>query len=245
MINKLLLDSVQFADACGADLTNSTMVQVFVDVVSDSKLTTFKGIVLIMPAVILAFVALLCTLLIRRSRSSNVVPFIGTFSSIFGFFAAAAGLALVIVTFWKGLATLERRVEGLSHQWGPAIYLVGIGGGCLLIALVCFVISLFTNSSDNHKRETFHLYDYDLNNNKDSHIVANTPTPYDATTHLNSPTKHDSYNDYNSHNQAATTPTTQHYPSYHQYQQQPYQQQNTYQQTTYQQQNYGGGGNYY
>lgn len=216
------------------------MVQVFVDVVSDANLVTFKGILLIMPAVILSFVAFMCTLLFRRSRSSNAVPFIGTFSSIFGFFTGAAGLALVIVTFWKGLATLEHRIEGLSHQWGPAIYLVGIGSGCILIALVCFVITLFT-SSESHKRETFHLYDYDLNNN--NNITANTAAAYDTTTHLNSPKKHDSYNDYSN---AVTTPTAQHYPSYHQHQQQPYQHQNAYQQqNTYQQQNNYGGGNYY
>lgn len=164
--------------------------------------------------------------MIRRLRKNNIIPFIGTFSSLFAFFTGAAGLALVIVTFWKGLATLERRVEGLSHQWGPAIYLVGIGSGCILITLVCFVISLFTYKSESYKRETFHLYDYDLNASTNQKPMA-TSSPYDAqTTYLNSPTKQDDYE----YTHAISSPTTQHYPSYHQAQHQAYQPQTTYQQ---------------
>lgn len=230
-------DALQFADACGADLTNATQVSVFKDVVSDAKLTTFKGIVLIMPAVVFSFIALACTLLIRRIRRNNIIPFIGTFVSLFSFLTGAAGLALVIVTFWKGLATLERRVEGLSHQWGPAIYLVGIGSGCILITLVCFVISLFSYSSESHQKETFHLYDYDLNQTDGGdHYGTAANNPYDTTTHLNSP-KIDS-NGYNDYHHAVSTPSGQ-YPSYNQ---QTYQQpQHQYQQTNYHQ----SSGNYY
>ena len=215
------------------------MVKVFTDVVSDSKMTTFRGIVLIMPAVILSFLSLACTLLIRKTRQSNVVPFIGTFTSIFSFFTGAAGLALVIVTFWKSLEVLEKRVEGLSHQWGPAIYLVGIGSGCILITLVCFVISLFSYTSDSQKRETFHLYDYDLNHNEGNFGTA-TSKPYDTTTHLNSPKFENNSSGYSDYHHAVSTPPGQ-YPSYNQHQ---YQQQ--YQpQTTYQQHHQDHNGNYY
>lgn len=212
----------------------------FENVVSDAKLTTFKGIVLIMPAVIFSFIALVCTMLIRRIRKNNIIPFIGTFVSLFSFLTGAAGLALVIVTFWKGLATLEQRVEGLSHQWGPAIYLVGIGSGCILITLVCFVISLFSYSSEGHQKETFHLYDYDLNQTDggDNYGTA-VNNPYDTTTHLNSP-KIDTNNGYNDYHHAVSTPPGQ-YPSYNQ---QPYQQQQ--QQHQYQHNNYHqSSGNYY
>ncbi|KAI9264604.1 hypothetical protein EDC94DRAFT_647598 [Helicostylum pulchrum] len=228
-------DSIQFADACGADLTNTTTVKVFTDVVSDSKLTTFKAIVLIMPAVILSFIALACALFIRRARSSNVIPFIGTFASLFAFFTGGAGLAIVIVTFWKGFSTLEKRVEGLSHTWGPSIYLVGVGAGCAIVVFVCFVVSLFSDS-DKDKRETFHLYDYDLNRTDGGDNVT-TPKVYEATAHLNTPAKHDSYNDYY---HAVSTPTTQNYPSFNQkYQQQQYGQPQTYQEPAYQQQQNG------
>lgn len=154
-----------------------------------------------------------------------MIPFIGAFGSLFSFFAGAAGLALVIVTFWKGLATLEHRVEGLSHHWGPAIYLVGIGSGCILISLVCFVISMFSYKSESYKRETFHLYDYDLNSTNHNGVHSNN---YDhQASHLNSPTKHDSYG------YAVTSPTTNNYPSYNQPQTYPqqgsyHQQQNGY-----------------
>lgn len=60
----IFIDAIQFADACGADLTNTTMVKTFSDVVSDTNLATFQGIILIMPAAILAFVALFCKFLI-------------------------------------------------------------------------------------------------------------------------------------------------------------------------------------
>lgn len=212
------------------------MVQQFDEVVSDAKLGTFKFILLIMPAVILAFLSLACTLLIRRIRKSNVIPFVGTFTSLFGFLAGGAGLALTIVTFWKGFATLEQRVEGLSHQWGPSIYLVGVGSGCVLFAFICFVISLFSHSSESYKRETFHLYDY-----ADGGENSTSTKPYDTTTKLNSSVKHDSYNDYY---HAVSSPTTQNYPSYHQQyqpQQQYQQQQYNNKETAYQQQP----GNYY
>ncbi|KAI8640120.1 SUR7/PalI family-domain-containing protein [Parasitella parasitica] len=209
-------DTTQFADACGADLTNSTMVQVYADVVKDAQLVTFKGIVLIMPSAILAFFALVCSLLIRRLRNNNIIPFIGIFSSLFAFFAGAAGLALTIATFWKGLATLEERVEGLSHQWGPAIYLVGISSGCILITLVCFVISLFAYKTESYGREKFDLYD------NDKPIGTSAMSPFDA---------HPKQDDYE-YEHAISSRTTRHYPSYHQ----PVQ---TYQpQTTYQQDNY-------
>lgn len=92
-------------------------------------------------------------------------------------------------------------MEGLSHEWGPSIYLVGIGSGCIVVSFVCFVISLFSYKSDSYKRDTFRLSDYDLNNN--------TTTNYD-TSHVQTPTKHDTYG------YAVTTTTPNHYPSYHQ-----------------------------
>lgn len=53
-------DTTQFAEVCGADIANATMVTVYSDVVKEAQLTTFKGIVLIMPAVILAFFGVAC-----------------------------------------------------------------------------------------------------------------------------------------------------------------------------------------
>ncbi|KAI7876134.1 uncharacterized protein EV154DRAFT_569286 [Mucor mucedo] len=227
-----LFDSKQFAEACGADLTNVSMVEPFETVIANANLSTFKFILLIMPAVILAFLAFVCVMLIRKMRKNNIIPFIGTFTSLFGFFAGGAGLALTIVTFWKGLEKLEPRVEGLSHQWGPSIYLVGVGSGCALFAFVCFVISLFSHSSDKYKRETYNLYDY-----SEGGANSTSPKPYDATTKLNSSVKHDSYNDYY---HAVSSPTVPTYPSYYQPQQQ-YQQQYNSKETSYQQPS----GNYY
>lgn len=154
---------------------------------------------------------LLGTLLIRKLRENNVIPFIGAFTSLFGFFTGAAGLALTLATFWKGLEYLEQAIEGLSHQWGPAIYLVGIGSGCILVTLVCFIISLFTYNREDYKRESFNLKDYDLSN------TANDNANYNTT----QPAKQEEY-EYMTH--AISSPTRQNYPSYHQqqYQTQPY-----------------------
>lgn len=161
-------------------------------------------------------------MLIRRLRETNVVPFVGAFTSLFGFFTGAAGLALTIATFWKGLEYLEKAIEGLSHQWGPSIYLVGIGSGCILVTLVCFIISLFTYNREDYKRDSFHLNDYDLNN-----TYRNSAAAYNSTT----PIKQDDYE----YTHAISSPTRQNYPSYHQ---QQYQQQQPYN-SNYNQNYYG------
>lgn len=172
-------------------------------------------------------------------RGSNVVPFVGAFTSLIGFLTGAAGLALTIATFWKGMEYLEGRVEGLSHQWGPAVYLVGVGCACSLITLICFFISLFSSDSDDdyYKRETYRLHDYDLNSTSN-----NNSTGYDSSTvpltlkqdnygynnAISSPTR-ENYGygqavksptrDNYGYGQAITSPTRQQYPSYHQNQQ--------------------------
>ncbi|KAG1462129.1 hypothetical protein G6F46_001835 [Rhizopus delemar] len=193
----------QFAIVCGADSSNSSMVSTYSSVVSSTTFATlFKLIVLIMPAVILAFVSFCCTLLLRKGRRNNVIPLIGTFTSLLSFLVGAAGLALVIVTFWKGLDILETRIEGLSHHWGPSIYMVGIGIGCILGTFICFMISLFTRTTS--KRDTFNLMDYSS-----------------TTTKGNENTKRESDNNYGQAISDTTTP--QHYPSYH-YQPDTYQQ---------------------
>lgn len=182
-------DTSQFAIACGADSTNSSMVSEYANVVSSSVFNTlFKFIVLIMPSAVLAFVSLCFTSILRKGRKNNVIPLVGAFVSLLSFFTGAAGLALVIATFWKGLDLLESRIEGLSHQWGPSIYMVGIGIGCILGTFICFIISVFHQPN---KRDTFNLMDYS------------------SSTQAND-LKHESYKD----NNYLQQPTT-HYPSYH------------------------------
>lgn len=59
LILNLIIDTSQFAIACGADSTNSSMVSEYANVVSSSVFNTlFKFIVLIMPSAVLAFVSL-------------------------------------------------------------------------------------------------------------------------------------------------------------------------------------------
>jgi hypothetical protein len=97
----------------------------------------------------------------RNFRTSNTVPFIGTFTSLIGLVCGVAGLALTIFTFWKGVDTLGNRIEGLSVSWGPAIYMVGVGCLALLIDFACFVISLFSDTRDDgYNRETYRMFDY-------------------------------------------------------------------------------------
>lgn len=149
-------------------------------------------------------------MLIRRYRETNVVPFVGAFTALFGFFSGAAGLALTIATFWKGLEYLEKAIEGLSHQWGPSIYLVGIGSGCILVTLVCFIISLFTYNREDYKRDSFNLKDYDLS----------TTYRASATAYNTTPPKQQQQDNYE-FTHAISSSIRQDYPSYHQ-QQQPY-----------------------
>lgn len=160
--------------------------------------------------------------MLYKLRDNNIVPFVGAFTSLTGFLTGAAGLALTIATFWRGMSYLERRVEGLSHQWGPAIYLVGIGSGCILVTLVCFFMSLFSSDSDDHKRDTYRLYDYDLNStsnhnsnsgNYDSATVPLTSKDnYGYSNSVSTPPPNENYG----YGNAVSSPTHQNYPSYHQ-----------------------------
>ncbi|RCH81007.1 hypothetical protein CU098_004585 [Rhizopus stolonifer] len=214
-------DVSQFADACGVDLTNSAVSSTFKSLVNVPEFAIFKLIVLIMPAAVLAFIAFACTLFVRRHRSSNAIPFIGIFASLLSFLTGAAGLALVIVTFWKGLNVLEKNIEGLSHQWGPSIYLVGVGSGCILFTLVCFTISIFSRRPDSYDKETIRMDDYN-DKNVQVHAIAANNVAYDAsaTAYLNTPAKRDSFE----YNNQATSLKSPAYPSYYQqanYQQEP------------------------
>ncbi|KAI8997093.1 hypothetical protein BDB01DRAFT_18801 [Pilobolus umbonatus] len=170
-----LLSSTQFAELCGADLNDLPSVAVFKDLVAEYNLTIFRGIVLILPAVIFAFIVFIISFSVRKNRSSNTVPFIGAFAGLFGFFSGIGGLIIVIVTFWKTLEELESRVEGLSHQWGISIYLVGIGSGCVFVSVVCFLISLFTYNTE--KRESVHWEDDDDMKTASYNNINSVPTP--------------------------------------------------------------------
>ncbi|KAI9277537.1 hypothetical protein BY458DRAFT_432900, partial [Sporodiniella umbellata] len=189
------------------------LIAEYAHVISSSVFSSLlKYIVLIMPCTVLAFLSFCFTLILRKGRKSSAIPLLGTFVSLLSFFSGAAGLALLIVTFWKGLAVLENRVEGLTHQWGPSVYLVGVGIGCILGAFICFVLSAFGQRTKNE---------------------ASDLTNYNHLANTNELSKHESYTDH--------SPTQARYPSYHrqpeaQYPHSPYQQNDiTYQQndTTY------------
>lgn len=53
-------DANQFAELCGADSSNSSSASTYTDILNKANITTFQGIVLIMPAVILVFMAFCC-----------------------------------------------------------------------------------------------------------------------------------------------------------------------------------------
>ncbi|KAI8973607.1 hypothetical protein BDF20DRAFT_883242 [Mycotypha africana] len=157
-------DARQFAELCGANMDDETSIKIYTDILDRINLKIFQTAVLILPALIFAVIALVCTLILRQYRQNTLTPWIGAFSSLLGFFSGAAGLALIMATFWKGLDLLEQRIEGLSHQWGPSIYLTGMGLACLILSLVCFLLRLCTHqrkSGSTHSRDTLQLYDYD------------------------------------------------------------------------------------
>ncbi|RCH84330.1 Diphthamide biosynthesis protein 1 [Rhizopus azygosporus] len=184
-------DAGQFVAVNGVDDVNiTTTLSNYSNAISNTNMTLFKCIVLIMPAVILSFVAFFCTLVIRKHRQNNLIPFIGSFASLLSFFTGAAGLAITIAAFWIGLADTEKQVQAVSHQWGPAIYMVGIGIACNILTFICFLVSLFTHKG----RQKDTTYDYTSATKANDTFV-----------------KHESYNNYG---QAVSSPSP-HYPSYH------------------------------
>ncbi|KAI8348013.1 hypothetical protein EDC96DRAFT_520729 [Choanephora cucurbitarum] len=184
-------DVNQFAEVCGLDTSTLAVSKAINNLQNAPELATFKGIVLIMPAVILSFVAFACTLFVRRYRSSNAIPFISIFASLFSFLSGAVGLALIIITFWKGLSAIEKNIPGLSRQWGVAIYLISAGLGCTLMAFVCFIITLCSYRNDRENRRTIYMYDFD-GKSVQNHAVTTDRALYDVspTAYLNQPIQH-------------------------------------------------------
>ncbi|KAI9254654.1 hypothetical protein BY458DRAFT_589377 [Sporodiniella umbellata] len=137
-------DVNQFAALLGA---SPAKISTYTDLVASSKINSlFKSIAIILPTTVFAFMAFSCTLFLRKNRDSNRIPLIGSFASLLSFLVGAAGLALVLVVFLKGLPLLEHSVSGLSHHWGGAIYLYGFGVLCTLLTFICFLLSFFVKN---------------------------------------------------------------------------------------------------
>ncbi|KAI8352512.1 hypothetical protein BD560DRAFT_357972 [Blakeslea trispora] len=187
-------DVNQLAELYGISTSDSVALQAINTMQNIPELAIFKGIVLIMPAVILSFVAFACTLFIRRYRNSNAIPFISIFASLFSFLSGAVGLALAIVTFWKGLSVVEKNIPGLSHQWGISIYLVGAGLGCILMAFISSLFTLCSYRSDKENRRTIYMYDFD-GKSIQNHAVTADRAIYDVspTAYLNQPIQQNNY----------------------------------------------------
>lgn len=150
-------DATQFATLCGASSSKSST---YTELVSSSNVNSlFKSIAIILPTTLLAFVAFSCTLLLRKNRENNRIPLIGSFASLLSFLVGAAGLALVLVVFLKGLPALEKQVDGLSHSWGAAIYFFGFGVLCTLGTFICFIVSFFVQDTKK-TNDDFTLNDY-------------------------------------------------------------------------------------
>ncbi|OAD71852.1 hypothetical protein PHYBLDRAFT_73503 [Phycomyces blakesleeanus NRRL 1555(-)] len=154
--------------------SNSNILAELEDLASIHKFSIF-----IMPATILAFVSIIgkysqCFFfflyfsitilagLVHNQRETNNKPIVGTVVSLIGFLCGGAGLALVIVCYsilFNGLKKTAGLSEALSLHWGPSIYLVGAGCGCMLIAFGFFVASSLQRRQK-QVPEPIHYYDY-------------------------------------------------------------------------------------
>ncbi|KAL0081061.1 hypothetical protein J3Q64DRAFT_1756374 [Phycomyces blakesleeanus] len=137
--------------------SNSNILAELEDLASIHKFSIF-----IMPATILAFVSIIVAGLVHNQRETNNKPIVGTVVSLIGFLCGGAGLALVIVCYsilFNGLKKTAGLSEALSLHWGPSIYLVGAGCGCMLIAFGFFVASSLQRRQK-QVPEPIHYYDY-------------------------------------------------------------------------------------
>ncbi|KAI9031768.1 hypothetical protein CLU79DRAFT_730025 [Phycomyces nitens] len=150
------LDSSQISimnSGSSGNLTDSTILAQLEDISTLHKFNIF-----IMPATILAFVSIIVGGLVHNQRETNNKPIIGTVVSLIAALCCSAGLALVIVSYsslFNGLS----KTAGLSLHWGPSIYLVSAGCGCLLITFGFFVASSLQRR-EKRAPEPVHYYDY-------------------------------------------------------------------------------------
>ncbi|KAI7869388.1 hypothetical protein BDF14DRAFT_1741915 [Spinellus fusiger] len=94
--------------------------------------------------------------------SSMPVYDLGSIASIIGFLCGGVSLALTIFTYQILFNRLESQIPGLTHYWGPSLYLISAGCGCLLISF-----AFYTGSCMQRKEpvveNTEHYYGYPYN----------------------------------------------------------------------------------
>ncbi|CAO3599304.1 unnamed protein product [Absidia cylindrospora] len=87
-------------------------------------------------------------LMIRENRTGNRLPIIGAITSILGVICGAATLALVIVCYKMAFEALQTKIP-IVYQWGPSLYLLGVGGcGCLLVSFILYIIVIVRHKAD-------------------------------------------------------------------------------------------------
>ncbi|CAO3599303.1 unnamed protein product [Absidia cylindrospora] len=108
----------------------------------------YQLIVLIIPTTVFALISMFGWLMIRENRTGNRLPIIGAITSILGVICGAATLALVIVCYKMAFEALQTKIP-IVYQWGPSLYLLGVGGcGCLLVSFILYIIVIVRHKAD-------------------------------------------------------------------------------------------------
>ncbi|ORX42796.1 hypothetical protein DM01DRAFT_1340975 [Hesseltinella vesiculosa] len=141
--------------------------------------TAYKFIVLVIPCTVMAFAALVGWMTIRRHRSSNGLPIFGAIASFIGMACGIACTALVVVCYQIPFNLIQTKTSAFTYQWGPALYMLGVGGGgCLLVSFVLYLISCIR-----HRPKDDYTYfqkedDYIDMTYQDHHMQDNSHRPY-------------------------------------------------------------------
>ncbi|ORY93544.1 hypothetical protein BCR43DRAFT_380993 [Syncephalastrum racemosum] len=135
------IDINQLAGINNINLAADSALNSQVSQFTDGKLATQKAGVLLLPAAVLAFVAWVGGMMMRRMRRNNFLPFVGAASCFVGCLCAAATCGCIIVTYQAVFEALATKVDGFQYHWGTSIYLTGAGCACLLFGCICYVSS--------------------------------------------------------------------------------------------------------
>ncbi|KAG2227374.1 hypothetical protein INT45_004330 [Circinella minor] len=155
------LDVDQLGKMNNVDLNANDVVKQIVENKVKGPLQAQKVMVLILPATILAFVGMIVGMMMRRMRKNNLLPTIGALASLLGCVCGAVSLAFGVIIYRTVFEELAKSMDGIMYYYGPAIYIVGVGCACEIVAFGFFIASCFARRAQhNHSYEFYERHSF-------------------------------------------------------------------------------------
>ncbi|OZJ06715.1 hypothetical protein BZG36_00368 [Bifiguratus adelaidae] len=97
-----------------------------------------------------------------QANTRNISNGMGAVASVIAGIGNLLALALLLYAYWETIAAIQ--TSGVSHSWGPSLYMVGIAGLFVLIAFGCYMSKCFgrrratKDYDDTHANYNFQPY---------------------------------------------------------------------------------------